>query len=1069
MLRQRLASTLLVGLTGLLGLYGCPSEVELEPPVDPADFVIAQFDVTHPIPVLQIFPSPTFLAENLDGTLNKDRLVAHPCERPSPKECLQLVDYWPTTTPISLFFSGELDITTIPRGIKLFEILGQTLKPLAFTTVSRNRVAPNESCQSGGNGSAPERTFNAGDLPPGIELILQPTEPIKADAQYVLLVEGHETEGLKGRNNRAVQPSSLFAVLNVGTEFEPVAADGTIASALLRGNVQNSVLSTAFGGRPFAELTASERPAFQKAVQEAGLELRALYVALNGLTELFLAAGVLKDRSRAVLVNTWHTGPRAPTEIEFNPDPNNPKVPFPNNELFTVTSSATNQKSLFIPSSTTDSNIAADLKTALGTLDGFSTTATITITSTRDIDQASLEGNILMYPVDADGTVQGAAVDLELTALPGTSVASSAIAIRPRQPLDQNRNYLIAVKNGIRDTDQNTVVAAPLFEITKLKAPFVQTDDTVLPVLEGALRCANVQTTGTVLSDPEIKLTAQALEGQVRQPFERVLEHWEGQDASIKLMRSEILMAWTYKTQTITAALDAVRAQLLPAWAQTLVPNGTSILGPTAPHPLGEEESARTLLGVCMPLCERGAFVPTIPAGQCQTRPGDVGNHPLCIAATSNIGSINAYTLKGFGLTQGSPMSANGGAFNPQIFRNPSATPPALVDIPFWVAMPNNFEGDVPIAIFQHGLGAFKETGFLLANSLAAAGWATVMMDAPFHGARASDLVNNSTMIPCTGKNPKEIVCNATPACVGSTSAPCSCEQTTGCDGLQDPSGTGFLSANLFATRDNFRQTTVDQLTLIRALQTETGPGTPLQDLDGSRISYVGQSLGAITGGTLAAYVGPSEVGQFVLNAPAGGLLSVVLATIPSINTSLFLALGLSGICELVDITNPALGCKDSDEFRQLLALAQAIIDPGDPLANSIQVDARRPHHSQTTHTSPQQILMQMAASDLVLVNATARDLASAYAIGDPGTPLVGQLQTFNLTPIASTDSGCHPWFLAPVCGGTPLSSNPALDTVCQTLGAQAQAVAFLASSGNVVADQVPVLNLGALGMCPAP
>ncbi len=108
MLRLRLAhSSLMLGLA-LGTTVGCARDVQIDPPVDPSGVTIAQFDPTNPVPVLQLVPTPTALAQNPDGTLNQDQIRPEPCELPTRAQCLAFVDRWPVTTPITLFFSGAL-------------------------------------------------------------------------------------------------------------------------------------------------------------------------------------------------------------------------------------------------------------------------------------------------------------------------------------------------------------------------------------------------------------------------------------------------------------------------------------------------------------------------------------------------------------------------------------------------------------------------------------------------------------------------------------------------------------------------------------------------------------------------------------------------------------------------------------------------------------------------------------------------------------------------------------------------------------------------------------------------
>jgi pimeloyl-ACP methyl ester carboxylesterase len=356
--------------------------------------------------------------------------------------------------------------------------------------------------------------------------------------------------------------------------------------------------------------------------------------------------------------------------------------------------------------------------------------------------------------------------------------------------------------------------------------------------------------------------------------------------------------------------------------------------------------------------------------------------------------------------------------------------------------------GAVPVGIFQHGLGRAKEDGFYFANTYAAAGWATVLMDLPFHGMRASDLVNNATNVPCLANapDPDMVQCAADGTC------------TNGCDGTRDASASGFLSANVFASRDNFRQATVDHLTLLRTLQAEGTMNGQLAFLDGTRIGYAGQSLGAITGGNLAAYA--PELRAAALNVGGGGLTNLLLTTVPQISAPLFAALEQAGVCQFVREGDPTSGCRPTPAFRQFLVLAQTALDPGDPLATSIGV--LRPHNG-AQPIGADKMLIQMAIPDPVVPNGTSRALANAYGFSLTDNSATSRFQTYDFG--TATPGNCHGFILAPLerCGGQDQAPGIGRVTaaICTTLGAQQQAVRFIGSGGSMIGSRIGTLPPG--------
>jgi hypothetical protein len=367
--------------------------------------------------------------------------------------------------------------------------------------------------------------------------------------------------------------------------------------------------------------------------------------------------------------------------------------------------------------------------------------------------------------------------------------------------------------------------------------------------------------------------------------------------------------------------------------------------------------------------------------------------------------------------------------------------------------------GGYPVAIFQHGLGRQKEDGFLIANTLASqtaseqasapdpAGWAVVMIDLPLHGSRASDLVNNTTGAPCADIDPHAVDCtDGTCVTHGTMTAPC--------DGKQDSSGTGFLGVNLFATRDNFRQATIDQLTLIRAIQKEGRPGGALPVLDGTRIAYIGQSLGGITGGNLAAYVTPADMKRMVLNVAGGGLVNNILPnTVPEISSQLFAGLALTGNCMLRDSSHPEQGCLDTPAFRQFLIIGQWILDPGDPLANTIGVKDDIPGRMPIT---PDRVLIQMSKPDLVVANVSTEALARGLYGSMPGPGDNLQIYDFTHTMASTRGTGCHGFLLGPLCGRCDhaVATDGLVDNLCNSIGAQQQAANFIATGR--IGGQIP-------------
>ncbi|MCK6550539.1 hypothetical protein L6R52_32175 [Myxococcota bacterium] len=1061
-------SALLLGALQLVP--GCARDLDITDPIDVSSVTRAQFDPTNPIPVLRLVPTPTALVQDPEtGDLTSDT-APRPCEGQSTKQCLAFVNGgWPTTTPITLYFSGALDESTVTQGIVLLE---NGMTPVPFTATIEDRPAPPSACKDGGNGSSPNRTYTDADVPAGKQLVISPMAALKPSTRYVLFVKSSESAGLKDAGGKRVEPAALFYLLN--NETPPVLENGTITSALLRSSVEGSVLRSLFPGKTPDQLTAEEKMQLAAGVQASGQSLYRLYGFFSSIITPLVANNVA-PREEIIFANAWKTADTGPQGPYVLFDPANSIVPFPNTQLLT-TQEPDGSLQVSISNPTNDPVVAG-----LNTLDGFSTTAPIAIPVSAPADPASIDPSattpctaddckIVMYSVGDNGMVD------DTSGVPLAVITSStSIAVVPVIPLTQKKTYVIALKKGITDLDGAELMSMQTYDFLKIPAPFIDDQGNVLdaPInprggtFKDALECSTVATTGMLASPEQVTATATLLEVQLQH------QRWLGAFAALEsatpaLPRTDVTMAFSYDTQSITDVVDFAAAAIertegcnppmgVPCYSQVLG-GADQIVGPVL-DVRGTEQIAGAIgvvQNLCVPVCQSGAMAPAITPDQCTANLATLAQHPLCRTAVQLVASrldrLRLYLLTTYDAQTGGPFQTNPGASG--TFTPTSLVVPEARTIPMWVVTGTTTDPSAkyPVAIFQHGLGSQKEAGFYLANTMAAtvvpgaspAGWATVMIDLPFHGSRASDLVNNTTGLPCD-VDPDDVVC-ADPDGPGPQPVAC----TGGCDGAQDSSGTGFLGINLFATRDNFRQATIDQLTMIDALKKASQPGGPLEFLDTTKMGYVGQSLGGITGGNLAAYVSPTEMQGMVLNVGGGGLVyNVLLKTVPQISAPLFAGLAARGICELNEPGNPASGCKETPGFARFKIIAQWILDPGDPLGTSIGVT--RELSDGRTPIGPDKVLIQMSLPDPVVPNDASYALGRSYGFALDGSD--DNFQIFDFSGVtAPTSSGCHSFLLAPICG------ECLVDTICNSFGAQQQAARFIASSGATVGSQVPTI-----------
>lgn len=1069
MLRQRLAFTTYVcGFTVATALAtGCARDLTLEDPVSPADVTIAQFDPTNPIPVLQLIPAPTALAQ-IPGTklINKAAVAPEPCELPTIAQCLAFVDGWSTTTYPTLYFSKAPDQASLQQGIIWLEVGATGIQPVEFTAVIRERDAINPACMSGDNGSNPAQTYTADDVPAGVQVNLIPTSPLKPGTQYLMALVSNEGGGLRGPDGDQVYPSALFAILN--TDDPPVAQDGTITDGLLRSQAQGAAIARLYPNTSPEELDADQQAAVAAAVAASGETLVGLYAFISQVSSAFLDAGLVMDRNDLVFVNSWDTG-EAAAAIEF--DPQAGIVPVPNTQLLTVENENT-VTGLQVSFPRDPSNPTRDaLIGGLNTLDGFALSRPVlTISANAALDDSTIQENIAMYAVNSEGNATGPSVPLlfQTSTTTTATTARTTINIVALGPLPQSTDFAVVLKRGITAADGRELQRNSTFNLLALDDnPFVDESGAVQnPIIEQALQCQPVPVTGMLAQDPEVRGTAAALETLLNHAgWTTTLTALENHtDPAEAVAREDILMAWGYTTQTLTGAVGTAQSLIDSGMWDVAVP-GPKALGPLPPTPIVGTASiaatAQVVENLCFQICEVAqSMLPDFgPAGSnanapCQTNGvvnQAIAQHPLCGLAINVIAGglsrASIYAIKSYDVQTGSPYVT--GTFDPAKFAAPDGT-----DLLVWVIEPIGTppaEG-WPVAMFQHGIGQFKETGFYIANSLAAAGFATVLMDLPFHGSRASDL----TMLVDTPLGPQEVPCtdangipNIDPDDV--TCDPFSGQCMGGCDGVQDSSATGFLSTNLFGTRDNIRQATIDQLAVISAIQEASAMGGALAQLDGSSIGYVGQSLGAITGGNLAAYAGALDAA--VLNVGGGDWITILENTVPQISAPLFVGLANAGVCELVNPQNPGEGCQDTPAYNEFLATARWILEPADPLPLAQAVPEA---------LGLENILIQMSVPDPVVNNAATGLLAASYGLATldlqtgTATPTSDRFQIFDFSalPQAAQGSGCHGFILAPTCG------VDLVDSICNSIGAQAQAGAFLADQMSV-ADKRPATVAG--------
>jgi len=221
-----------------------------------------------------------------------------------------------------------------------------------------------------------------------------------------------------------------------------------------------------------------------------------------------------------------------------------------------------------------------------------------------------------------------------------------------------------------------------------------------------------------------------------------------------------------------------------------------------------------------------------------------------------------------------------------------------------------------PVVIFQHGITTLKETAAAIAASYAAAGFAVVAIDLPYHGSRG--LLKNADGV--YGLSASDSFKSAAPY--------------ANADAQVFANLGSFLSI-----RENLRQATADLFALRAALQAGTAPA----ELDGSKVHFAGQSLGSIVGVPFTALAGDVNGIDYslktsALSVPGAGLAGIFQYS-PSFGPSV--EAGLKTNAGYVGLIAAGLGFKDGNGSTALEKFAAYEI--AEPVAAKLAIDLNYP------------------------------------------------------------------------------------------------------------------------------
>jgi len=402
------------------------------------------------------------------------------------------------------------------------------------------------------------------------------------------------------------------------------------------------------------------------------------------------------------------------------------------------------------------------------------------------------------------------------------------IKLLPKTPFTPGAAYAVVVNATLLDSNGNAVTSSVTMRALKQTTPF--TADSPFFSLEALRAKFNDDVSPT---QPALFTVTQAVTAVA--------------NGGVPWTRDDTLVLWTYQTAATTLSLTpttpgsdtvgypaggvdpfALTTAAFKGLSAGFTANNLTWLNVTVDPPA----PSATPVGVPASALLAGTGIPTTDLG-------------------------NVY----FGLFQ-SPLFATGGATTDSVtflISVPAAAAPA---------------GGYPVVVFQHGITSDKSVALAIANTLAQAGYATLAIDAPFHGDRT----------------------------VGASS------------------GDGFFTANLLQNRANIYQAALDLWETLDVVEAGIDlDGVAGADLDATQIEFAAHSLGSIIGSVFLAQ--ETRATKMILSSPSALLGNVLDATSLSDLQALVASLGYT---------------KGTTPYYIFLNLAQWLLDPIDATYNGI-------------------------------------------------------------------------------------------------------------------------------------
>lgn len=583
------------------------------------------------------------------------------------------------------------------------------------------------------------------------------------------------------------------------------------------------------------------------------------------------------DNSQTTVINPVIPGADESEKSTIVFDPGAGVLALPNDLLFSGTTDGTLE-----PPDESDARAAGEdidfsnPGAAIGAMDGWSTQMPMQISvntpGSATVDASTVgPSSVLLIETDCQLGGTGCTTFTPVDYGPTGYVAVAgerSITVVPAVPLKPKTNYIVALTDDIMDSRGEAIEPSPIYvEVTRNPEEVDIQNESLGPLQDAINGYESIAAAATGVSPDSFIYAASWTTASVGDSVGAALQAVTSASFSPQVTGIEP------HPLVNTGAIGGLGLADIYQATVTL-PYFSAV--PTTENPMAPVTQAWTAL------CDNGVLLSQMdPAVLATLTPGP------------NAAACSALDLADFGLDAERHITR----YNPV----PEMRMAAALDV--IITVPNAASGfgsaTWPLVIVQHGITSKKEDMLAVADSLAAAGFATIGIDLPLHGSRGFDVDIDGT---------DDI--NATTVDV-----------------------THYLNLGYLLTgRDNLRQSIADiaglRIAVANGFNFEAGTSISDADFDRTDVHFVGLSLGGISGtgfNALATQLGmPSATATYV--AAGGGILPLLM------DSGSFGTLVRESVLEGAGLDPASVDAETAASvLGQFAFAAQTIVDPVDP------------------------------------------------------------------------------------------------------------------------------------------